>query len=138
MLERHCGVTFDEASDPTAVREELRDHADDDGVVLRMALLPSRLFQGLAAVRGELGAVEIAADAYQGTARIAAGAVDGPLVAQVRAAIEKLGGTLGAVSSDPGSDVAAAASQPSGESLRLASQLEGVFDPAGVLWPCRT
>ncbi|MGD2045544.1 MAG: FAD-binding oxidoreductase [Gemmatimonadota bacterium] len=136
-LESHCGVTFDEPSDGAVALEEARDRVADGDTVLRVSLLPSRLFEGLAALRDALGEVSVSADAYGGMARVAVEAADAATVGRARAAVEALGGALRVASGHVDPAVVDAGSRPSPEEVDLASRVEQVFDPAGVLWPCR-
>jgi len=133
-LERHAGVSFAAPEDAAAVREELRDRCADGPVSVRITVLPSRLFDALKAVRRCLGDVAIVADAYGGSARTETDAVDAPTVAALRGEVEALGGALVAHGAPVQS---ASGSQPVSEVQELENGLERVFDPEGVLWPCR-
>jgi glycolate oxidase FAD binding subunit len=164
-LERHCGVTFErpvETDAIQAIQVEARDLASE-GPVLVVATLPSHLPEALAAVAAvtevegaAAGEVELVADTYLGCIRVAAQAIDRSAVDALRREVERLGGSLTVHSGSPvGSVGRSARSAADGASdtvgldgLRLASfstsaqrelvaGLERVFDPGGVLWPCR-
>ena len=136
-LERHAGVVFEAPEDAAATSDEVREHAVHGAVRLRMSLLPSRLFQGLAVARERLGAIAVAADAYNGLARLAAGDVDDAAVAEVRDAVQALGGALTVTHAAAGDGRPDLGSRPNVDELALAERLERVFDPEGVFWPCR-
>jgi glycolate oxidase FAD binding subunit len=140
-LERHAGVGFEEPTDAPSLATTLRDHASAGRVRIDLSLLPSRLFEGLAVASVHLGAPASAADVYAGTARLVVDAADASVVTALRTDVETLGGALTVVSGDGierGEAVADPSSRPSAEERELAAGLEELFDPRGVLWPCRT
>jgi len=136
-LERHAGVVFEQLGDAKAALAEIRDHAAGGAVELRISLLPSRLFDGLAAALDRLGDFAVAADAYSGSARLAASDVGVEAIELLRGDVEALGGALTVFAGGVelrGPDLG---SRPTPEELELAGRLEKVFDPSGVFWPCR-
>jgi glycolate oxidase FAD binding subunit len=133
-LERHCGVTFEPAS--AAVVQGARDHATEGDVVLLLSVMASRLGDALGALQ-DLGDATLAADTYRGSIRVAVGADRARAAGKLRSRIEALGGTLGARIA-PGVDVEVPVSTVSPPAAALTKGLEGVFDPEGVLWPCRS
>lgn len=154
-LERHCGGTFERAGDPETLLRAARDHASR-GVVLVARVLPSRLAAAIDVAHRALGEVsgssaagiELAADTYMAQLRVAAPTVEPTAGELLRDGVERLGGTLsvhcvagsGAAGGDrggPAHALASAASQPRPHEAELAAGLERVFDPTGVLWPCR-
>jgi glycolate oxidase FAD binding subunit len=134
-LERHAGVSFEVAQQREPILATARDAVADDGLILSLSLLPSRLFEGLAAAKARLGDIAVAADAYGGSARLAAR--DGAAaVEKLRDDVQALGGTLVVVSgAEP--EVRALGSRATVEELDIATRLEHVFDPEGAFWPCR-
>jgi glycolate oxidase FAD binding subunit len=136
-LERHTGVAFEHAVDQEAVLEGIREFATGSAIELRMSLLPSRLFEGIAAARAALGPVRFAADAYGGSARLGVDATDAEALRRVREAVEALGGSLSVMATSPDVGVSAMGSRLSPDELDFSSRLEQVFDPSGVFWPCR-
>ena len=136
-LERHCGVSFERATDAVGLLASARDHVADAEVELTLSVLPSRLGDALVAVRDVLGDVPFAADTYKGFARVAAGESDFEAASRLRARIEALGGALTARAADRGRDVASLGSRLPAAAAALTERLEAVFDPKGVLWPCR-
>jgi glycolate oxidase FAD binding subunit len=134
-LERHAGVSFEEASDPGGISLEARDHVVGGAVDLRLSSYASRLFDGLAAANELLDNVSIAADAYSGSARLTVEDVDDEAIRSLRDAMEALGGTLGVTRAS--GDASEPGSRPTADELELAARLEKVFDPSGVFWPCR-
>ncbi|MGE0159581.1 MAG: FAD-binding oxidoreductase [Gemmatimonadales bacterium] len=161
-LERHCAATFDVVEDGGATSRAARDHATSGDLVLTISVLPSRLGAALAAVDELLGPCALAVETYRGTIRVSARAEDAPRVARLRARVEALGGALGARAGrgagaffpDAGGDGVQVANPvdrdvdrsvdpralgsgvPAGAAA-LTRSLEQVFDPKGVLWPCR-
>ncbi|MDH3205774.1 MAG: FAD-binding protein [Gemmatimonadota bacterium] len=136
-LQRSAGVVFESPADAAGISATVRDHAIDAAVGLRMSLLPSRLFEGLAAARDRLGDIMIAADAYNGSARLAAGEVDEAALVGLRDAVEALGGTLTVTRAGDGHAQPSLGSRPNSAERELAERLAKVFDPEGVFWPCR-
>jgi glycolate oxidase FAD binding subunit len=136
-LERHAGIAFERPADGPALVEKAREHAAAGVVSLRLSLLPSRLFEGLAIVCDAFGDVAVAADAYGGSARVATDEVDDQVIEAARDGVETLGGTLTVASAGGGRDRNELGSRASADELELAGRLEEVFDPAGVFWPCR-
>lgn len=134
-LERHCGVAFERADDDDALARAARDRASEGQVALGLFVLPSMLEEALALVDRELGSVDLAADTYGGSVRISAEAVEPARALGLRTGIEALGGTLSVRTGAPGLD--GARSLPSAAESELSRGLERVFDPEGVLWPCR-
>jgi len=136
-LEAHAGVRFEEPQDSAAVALEVREHGTHGEIDLTVSVLPSRLFDGLAAARARLGEIAVAADAYNGLARLAAPTSDVAAVEGLRRDVEALGGALTVVL--PGGEPGRAdlGSRPSPDEVSLAGKLEKVFDPSGVFWPCR-
>jgi glycolate oxidase FAD binding subunit len=135
-LERHAGVTFDRPTDAAALALEVRDYASHGAYTLRMSFLPSRLFDGLAAVRRRVGDAVVTADAYGGSARVVASETDDAAIRMLLDDVELLGGTL-SVSSTSVTGSAELDSRPTPAEAELGEQLEKVFDPGGVFWPCR-
>jgi len=136
-LERHAGVSFEQPGDAEATAREVRDHAAEGAVGLGVSLLASRLFEGLAAVRGRVGEVEVVADAYSGSVRVTASELDASAIERLREDVEALGGALSVTTARDGPDRSQLGSRPTPEEVDLAERLERVFDPAGVFWPCR-
>ena len=136
-LERHCGVPFERAKEPGALLLAARDHAADGAIVLSLSVLPSRLGDALAAVRETLGDAPLAVDTYKGFARVAADEADADAVGLLRARLEALGGALSARAADRDLDVSSLGSRATAATAGLTQRLERVFDPQGVLWPCR-
>jgi glycolate oxidase FAD binding subunit len=136
-LERHAGVRFEAPTDAASLLEAARDHATEGATVVGLSLLPSRLFDGVAAASRRLGSVAIAADAYLGSARVAVAEVEPGAVESLRGDVEALGGALAVVAPRATPEVGSLGSRPTPEELDLAAKLEHVFDPSGVLWPCR-
>lgn len=137
MLERHAGVTFDVSGDGARLVEEVRDHASAGDVTLRLSLLPAKLFEGLARVRDRLGTVTVCADAYAGTARVAPTSAQPDALRALQRDIEGLGGALAVEIGGGRAEPEDVGSRPSAEEVELAARLERVFDPSGVMWPCR-
>jgi len=135
-LERHAGVAFEQPSDHAVIASEVRDHATTGAVRLGLSLLPSRLFEGLAAARDHLGDVAVAADAYGGSARLAAPGFDAAALARLRDAVEALGGALTVRAAPEPHDPRELGSRPTSHELELAGGIEQVFDPTGTFWPC--
>lgn len=139
-LERQCAVRFDVATDAKALLAQARDRAASGALVLTISVLPSRLpaaFAALAELSGERAYV---ADTYRGSIRVSVGSDDASRVGRLRARIEALGGALSARASSEENakpDVAALASNVPPAAAALTKSLEQVFDPEGVLWPCR-
>ena len=136
-LERHCGVSFERAEDAGALLTAARDHAADGEVVLSLSVLPSRLGDALAAVGEMLGDLPLVVDTYKGFARVAAGEADAEAIGRLRARLEALGGALSARAADRELDVSRLGSRATAATAGLTQRLENVFDPQGVLWPCR-
>jgi glycolate oxidase FAD binding subunit len=136
-LDRHCGVAFEHVRDGGAVSRSARDLAADAELVLRIATLPSRVSEALDALRATVGEVPFAIDTYGGTIRAALSADRAPVATKLRSRIEALGGLVSASSTNAALDVASIASPPSSAAVELTARLEAVFDPRGVLWPCR-
>ena len=136
-LERHCGVSFERAADVVGLLASVRDHVADAEVEVTLSVLPSRLGDALVAVLDVLGDVPFAADTYKGLARVAAGESDSEATSRLRARIESLGGALTARATDRARDVASLGSRLPAAAAALTERLEAVFDPNGVLWPCR-
>ncbi len=136
-LERHCGAAFEGVPDAATLLGSARDHAADAEVVLSLSVLPSRLADALTEVRNVLGDVPFAADTYKGSVRVAAGGSDSEAASRLRARIESLGGVISARSSNRTVDVARLGSRTTAATAALTKRLEAVFDPKGVLWPCR-
>jgi glycolate oxidase FAD binding subunit len=135
-LERHAGVTFDVAPDAGAALLDARDHAERGALVLGISVLPSRLPEAFAALAELPGERAYVADTYRASIRVGTGADAGPRVGRLRARIEALGGTLSA-HGEAEADVTSLGSSVAPAAAALAKGLEQVFDPAGVLWPCR-
>lgn len=133
-FERHAGATFTAPDDAAAFRDELRDRCVGGLVSVRITILPSRLFDALKAVRRHLGDVSIVADAYGGSVRTEADAIDASTLAALRSDVEALDGAL-VVRGAP--ELSPSGSPRASEVQELESGLERVFDPEGVLWPCR-
>jgi len=129
-LESHCGVTFEPHGDATAVAAEARDGAAEGPGTRVVTVLPGRLGEALAAVEqawaASGGSGELVADAYLGRLRVT-GVAEGA-AAKLRASVVGLGGSL------TGCGLLADVSPGGAE---LVAGLERVFDPNGVLWPCR-
>lgn len=136
-LERHAGVAFEEVPDAGALLEASRDHASDGALVASLSVLPSRLFEALEAAGRRLVQVAVAADAYSGLARVASSAYDATVLRALQDDVEKLGGALTIVSRTGPAEGPRVGSRASQEERDLAARLEHVFDPKGVLWPCR-
>jgi glycolate oxidase FAD binding subunit len=136
-LDRHAGVTLESVAAPESLLEAARDHATDGALTVLLSVLPSRLFDGIAAAGRRLGGVAVAADAYAGWARLSTGATEPAALVALRDDVEALGGTLSVLSTGASPDVRALGSRPTREELDLAARLEQVFDPSGALWPCR-
>jgi len=137
-LERHAGVEFDRVDDAPSVLEEVRDRGAKGPVTLALSVLPSRLFEALAAADERLGEVSVVSDAYGGAARISAQGAEVSSLELLRGDVEALGGAL-TVRSVPDVETPwRLGSQPTPDERDLARRLEQVFDPAGVFWPCRT
>ena len=136
-LERHCGVSFERAADAVGLLASARDHVADAEVELTLSVLPSSLGDALVAVRDVLGDVPFAADTSKGFARVAAGESDSEATSRLRTRIESLGGALTARATDRARDVAGLGSRMAPSAAALTQRLESVFDPKGVLWPCR-
>jgi len=136
-LERHCRVSFERASDPSAVLLSARDHASAGDLMLEISVLPSRLGDALATLTELRGEMSLVADTYRGSVRVIAGRDDARAVGRVRARVEALGGSLGArVARGIDADVSASSVPP--PVAALARGIEQVFDPPGVFWPCRS
>jgi glycolate oxidase FAD binding subunit len=132
-LERHCAVTFARARESASA--DLRDHASVGDVVLLISVLPSRLGEALAAL-AEVGPDALAVDTYRGSIRAVTRASGARAAGRVRARIEALGGALSArIARGVDADVAVSTVPP--PAAALTKGLETVFDPDGVLWPCR-
>jgi len=130
-LERHCGVSFERPAEAAAAAVEARDAACGGPGAVIVNVLPSRLGEALAAIRDARprgdATGELVADAYAGFIR--ATGVPPEAVVALQAAVVRVGGAV-AVLGAP-----AAAASP--EEAELVSGLIRVFDPNGVLWPCR-
>lgn len=135
-LERHCDVEFERADDDETLARAARDRGTDGEVTLGLSVLPSKLEQALGRVGRELGAVRLVADAYSGSVRISADSVEPAAADRLRAAVEALGGTMSVRQAGP-TALDGARSQPTAAESDLIHGLERVFDPEGVLWPCR-
>jgi glycolate oxidase FAD binding subunit len=135
-LARHCGVSFDRAQDPSDLLVSARDHASAGDLMLGVSVLPSRLGEALAALTELHGDIWLLADTYRGSLRVTAERSDAKAVGRVRARVEALGGSLSARAAK-GVDVEVSASSVPPPAAALAKGLEQVFDPNGVLWPCR-
>jgi glycolate oxidase FAD binding subunit len=136
-LERHCRVSFERASDPSAVFVSARDHASAGDLMLGISVLPSRLGEAVAALTELRGEIGLLADTYRGSLRVTAERGDAKAVGRVRARVEALGGSLSARAA-LGVDVEVSASSVPPPAAALAKGLEQVFDPNGVFWPCRS
>jgi glycolate oxidase FAD binding subunit len=135
-LARQAGVDFERVSDGRRLLDEVRDGAGSGPTTVHVALLPARVFDGLAAARRRLAACDVFADAYGGAARVAVDSPSPSELAALRGEIEALGGTM-VVEGPAAVDPADISSRPSEAELELAGRLENVFDPPGVFWPCR-
>jgi glycolate oxidase FAD binding subunit len=135
-LERHASVTFERVSDAGPFLEAARDYATR-GVTVLLSVLPSRLFEAIAAAGRRLGDVSVAGDGYAGWARVSVGAVEPAALTALRDDVEALGGALSVVSAGSSPEVRALGSRSSQEERDLAARLEQLFDPSGALWPCR-
>jgi glycolate oxidase FAD binding subunit len=136
-LERRAGVSFERIDDAAPFLEAARDHATQGALTLLLSVLPSRLFDGIAAAGRRLGDVSVAGDAYAGWARVSTNGIDTSGLTALRDDVEALGGTLSVVSSDARAELRALGSRSSQEERDLAARLEQLFDPNGALWPCR-
>ena len=136
-LDRHCGASFEHVHDAGVAVAHARDLASDAELCAIVSVLPSRLPEAVAAVRETIGEVQFAIDTYRGTIRIGLDAASAGVAAALRPRIEALSGTLSAYVTDAKVDVSAIASSPSRAAVELTTRMESVFDPRGVLWPCR-
>jgi glycolate oxidase FAD binding subunit len=139
-LNKHCGVSFERTREERAMVAYARDLATDARLTLEVSVLPSRLPEAFAALRDTLGDVPFAIDTYRGNVRMALGTEHARPAAGLRPRIEALGGAVSAYAAghvDDAVDLTAIVSRPSQAAAQLTSRLEGVFDPNGVLWPCR-
>jgi len=155
-LERHVGRPLERVSEAVELHRVVRDQAAD-GIVLEARVLPSRLGTVVEAVLATLGQggvadrvpPELVADTYLSSLRVAAPTLEAATAARLRNAVEAAGGTLsvhgnGSAAAKPGVDaarvaeLAAEGSPPRPQEADLVAGLERVFDPDGVLWPCRT
>lgn len=144
-LERHCGVSFERSEDSHGLLEGTRDHAcSDSNPILELSVLPSELPAALEGIADELGEVELLADTYSGRVRIAAPALEASGARRLRDTVEALGGALAvrprsaaAGREEDSGDWSEVASRLSDAEAELVEGLERVFDPHGVLWPCR-
>jgi len=154
-LERHVGRPLERVSEAVALQRAVRDQAAD-GIVLEARVLPSRLGTVVDAVLAALGeggatgavALGLVADTYLSALRVATPALEAAAAARVRSAVEAAGGTLsvhvngrasaeGRVDAARVAELVAAGSPPRPQEADLVAGLERVFDPDGVLWPCR-
>ncbi len=140
-LEAHAGVTFERASDMAATLRTARDHAASGPATLGVSVLPSRLAQALEAVADLLGDVPVAADTYLGKVRVAVRDAEPAAAHKLCERVQALGGALSVRVGDRAdaatAELSAAASPPSPDEAALVAGLDRVFDPKGVLRPCR-
>lgn len=136
-LERHCGVSFERATDARPISLAARDHASEGDLVVTASVLSARLVEALAALRASLGETPVAIDTYRGSVRATVRAADAEAVALLRDDVQALGGALSACTTDPGLDASAVSSTSGKAALELTARLERVFDPSSVLWPQR-
>lgn len=132
-LEAHVGVSFDEvgALDTTVIR----DHAADGAATVTASCLPSRLPDLLAALEA-LQPRAMLVDSYGSLVRVDASATPAEAIAEVRRAVEGLGGALRTFA--PGTDHDAVGdTPPSAGEVELIRRLREAFDPQEVLWPAR-
>jgi glycolate oxidase FAD binding subunit len=136
-LARHAGVAFERVGDPAAHLTAARDHAAEAALVVGASVLPSRLAEALAALEEAAPDAPLAIDTYRGTIRMALPAGAAGALARLRERIERLGGAVAAHAANPGVDTTALAPRATAAPALIAARLERVFDPEGVLWPCR-
>jgi hypothetical protein len=130
-FEACAGVTFD-AVDGVPASDGTSQEADPT-TVLTMSLLPSRLPEAVGAL-GALGGTRVSIDCYAAQIRIGLPDFDVEDIRGLRDAIERLGGALSIDRAPASADLAGLVSEPSSHEAELASRLERVFDPKGVLW----
>jgi len=132
-LERHAGVRFESPENVAEVLEAARDGASAAPVVVRVCVLASCLGDALRLVR-TLPEAEVVADAYGGRIRVGIAESGLESLSVVRASIEQLGGTVGLERAPRSAGLDGVVSARSADEVEIASRLEGVFDPEGVLW----
>jgi glycolate oxidase FAD binding subunit len=134
-LERRAGIAFETGMDDLV--RPARDGAVDGAVTVRLSVLPSKLFECLALARERLGGGEIVADTYAGRARVALDGVDPGRLGVLQEKIEALGGALSVETVSGGLALEELGTRSSRAERELTAQIERVFDPEGVFWPCR-
>lgn len=137
-IERHLGVELT-ALDGGVVEstlKEARDRASDAEIVLLASALPSRL-PGLLAAMARLAPSAMVVDTYLARARVALEGWDPDAIRTCQESVEHLGGALSLARVPEGLSTADLGTERSADEYDLTRGLEGVFDPAGVLWPAR-
>jgi glycolate oxidase FAD binding subunit len=135
-LEKHLERVLEPVSAEGDLVARVRDHGAEAAIWIEATVLPSRLSEALASIH-RLGPAATAVDTYAARIRAGVEAVDQEVLSNVRASIERLGGTL-RVTKEPDQEVATSAeSEPRAETEDLTARIVEAFDPEAVLWPAR-
>ncbi len=137
-IERHLGVelTTLDGEVVESTLKEARNRASGAEIVLLASALPSRL-PGLLAAVARLAPTAMMVDTYTARARVALGGWDPDAIRTCQESVESLGGALSFARVPEAHSASDLGTERSADEYDLTRGLEGVFDPAGVLWPAR-
>ena len=134
VLERHGDTRFERLEDPGPLLEAAGTQSYGRGVMLLLSVLPTRLPEAIAAIRAAAGDADLVIDTYGGAIRAAVGEGEAEDATRLRAAVERLGGTI-TVHAPPGARSVWERTPRTPEEAELESGVLSAFDPRGVLWP---